>query len=103
MIGLRASPELRNAVEKWAENEPDKPKLSEAVRRLVEMGLAGAQSTAPRNKRAAATARKLARATIDELSDLTVPPEEQAKRKQRLIKGPREFRELRGEKPKAGR
>jgi prephenate dehydrogenase len=39
MIGLRASPELRNMVEVWAESQEDTPKLSEAIRRLVELGL----------------------------------------------------------------
>jgi hypothetical protein len=29
----------RNSIEKWAKAQPDKPKLSEAIRRLVEIGL----------------------------------------------------------------
>jgi hypothetical protein len=41
MLGLRASPELRAAIEAWGENQEDKPKLSEAIRRLVELGLKG--------------------------------------------------------------
>ena len=39
MIGLRASPELRATVEAWAESQEDLPNLSEAIRRLVELGL----------------------------------------------------------------
>jgi DNA-binding transcriptional regulator GbsR (MarR family) len=42
MIGLRLSPDKRMAVEAWAKTELDKPSLSEAVRRLVELGLASA-------------------------------------------------------------
>lgn len=38
-MGLRMSPNLRGAVAKWAENQPDKPSLSEATRRLIELGL----------------------------------------------------------------
>jgi hypothetical protein len=34
------SGELRAAVERWAAQQPDKPTLAEAVRRLVEDGLA---------------------------------------------------------------
>jgi hypothetical protein len=39
MMGLRASPVLRASIVKWAEDQPDKPNLSEAIRRLVELGL----------------------------------------------------------------
>jgi hypothetical protein len=101
LIGVRIHPPQMKALDVWIKTQPEpRPSRPEAIRRLVELGLAGAQSPAPRNKRAAATARKMARATIDEMTDTSAPPEEQAKRKRRLIKGPREFRELRGEKPK---
>jgi hypothetical protein len=39
MMGFRASPVLRAAIVKWAEHQTDKPTLSEATRRLVELGL----------------------------------------------------------------
>jgi hypothetical protein len=39
MMGFRASPVLRASIVKWAENQPDMPTLSEATRRLVELGL----------------------------------------------------------------
>jgi hypothetical protein len=39
MIGLRAPPELRKAIETWASQQEDTPGLSEAIRRLVELGL----------------------------------------------------------------
>jgi hypothetical protein len=39
MMGFRASPVLRASIVKWAENQPDIPTLSEATRRLVELGL----------------------------------------------------------------
>jgi hypothetical protein len=39
MIGFRAETPLRAAIEKWAAHQPDYPKLSEAIRRLVEIGL----------------------------------------------------------------
>jgi hypothetical protein len=37
---------------------------------------------------------------IDWLGDKSAPPEEQAKRKRRLVKGPSEFREMRDDLPK---
>jgi hypothetical protein len=39
MMGFRASPILRASIVKWAEGQPDMPTLSEATRRLVELGL----------------------------------------------------------------
>jgi hypothetical protein len=39
MMGFRAAPVLRASIVKWAENQPDVPTLSEATRRLVELGL----------------------------------------------------------------
>ena len=33
------SAEMRDAVDKWAEKQADKPRRSEAIRRLVEIGL----------------------------------------------------------------
>jgi hypothetical protein len=38
-IALRATDEFRDTVEKWAAKQTDKPTLSEAIRRLVELGL----------------------------------------------------------------
>jgi hypothetical protein len=39
MMGFRADPVTRAAIVRWAENQPDMPSLSEAIRRLVELGL----------------------------------------------------------------
>jgi len=39
MIGLRASAELRAKIEAWAAKQKDTPGRSEAIRRLVELGL----------------------------------------------------------------
>jgi hypothetical protein len=39
LVGFRASAEMRNAISQWAARQPDSPKLSEAIRRLVELGL----------------------------------------------------------------
>jgi len=36
---VRLSSELRQTVDKWAEKQDDKPGRSEAIRRLVEIGL----------------------------------------------------------------
>jgi hypothetical protein len=38
-MGFRADTRTRASILKWAENQQDKPTLSEAIRRLVEIGL----------------------------------------------------------------
>jgi hypothetical protein len=38
-MGFRADPAIRASIVRWAENQPDTPSLSEAIRRLVELGL----------------------------------------------------------------
>jgi hypothetical protein len=39
LMGFRADPATRAAIVRWAENQADTPSLSEAIRRLVELGL----------------------------------------------------------------
>jgi cytochrome c5 len=91
--------DLIGEVEAWATtNETTR---SEAIRRLVELGLTvGAkpkQSPAGRSARA----KELASATIDSLTAGAPNNDEKASWKRRLIKGPEEFREVRVDRPKA--
>lgn len=101
LIALRASAELQRAIEEWAAGQTDSPSLSEAIRRLVELGLASARPAKPRSKKAASKASELAARAIDHLVDQSAPAEEREKRKRRLMKGPEEFRDLRADLPKA--
>ena len=39
MIGVRLSKETRDAIKRWAATQHDKPKLSEATRRVIDIGL----------------------------------------------------------------
>jgi hypothetical protein len=39
VTAIRLSEEFRSAVDKWAAKQDDKPQRSEAIRRLVEIGL----------------------------------------------------------------
>ena len=40
VLSVRLSDEVRAAVEAWARKQPDKPSVPEALRRLIEHGLA---------------------------------------------------------------
>jgi hypothetical protein len=99
MIGIRLSPEKRQAVEAWANSALDKPSLSEAVRRLVELGLASAHRSAARMKKVM-EASEMAGQKIDRLVDPSTTYEERQRRKQKLIKGPKEFRNMRRNRAK---
>jgi hypothetical protein len=48
----------------------------------------------------AAKASEMAAEKIDSLIDPSAPSEERQRRKRRLIKGPKEFRDVRGNRPK---
>jgi hypothetical protein len=95
MIGFRADAEMRGAIERWAKSQPDNPKLSDAIRRLVEMALANNKRSARYPDKTAAKARELASKAIDGLIDPSAPADEKAIRKRRLLKGPSVFRDVR--------
>jgi hypothetical protein len=103
MMGFRADPEVRASVVRWAENQPDKPSLSEAIRRLVEMSLASVEEK-PRvlstNKQSAARAAELAGKAIDKHSDPAATTAEREIRKRKLIQGPSPFRDARVDRAK---
>ena len=98
-MGVRVSPQLRGEILKWAETQPDELTLSEATRRLVEIGLKAPRPPAKVNIKPANKARaaELAAQAIDELIDSNASPDERDRRMSRLTRGPLEFREdLRG-------
>jgi hypothetical protein len=100
VMGVRLAPELRANVDKWAAEQPDKPSHSEAIRRLVELGLAGSWSIRQRSPESASKASVMAGQQIDKLADSSTTHEERQQRKRRLLKGPTEFRHIRGDIPK---
>lgn len=100
LMGFRASPAIRASVVKWAENQPDKPSLSEAIRRLVEIGLSRPAASVKKRrvlstaKQGAERAAELAFDAIgDQMPDAS--EDEKAARRRRLVKGPSEFRSVR--------
>ncbi len=95
MMGFRATDELRAAIVKWAERQPDIPKLSEAVRRLVEIGLASQSSARVKSARATKRAREMAEDVVVELIGRDVTPSDRATRTRRLVKGPSMARDVR--------
>jgi metal-responsive CopG/Arc/MetJ family transcriptional regulator len=96
---VRAQPDLLSRIDAWIAREENHPSRPEAIRRLVEQAL-GASSPRRRSKESKHKAAELAAREIDRLGDHGLTGEEQATRKRRLIKGPKEFRDVRGDQPK---
>lgn len=91
VVGLRMSPNLRGEIVKWAENQPDKPTLSEATRRLVELGLTVRARSKQASRDRSRKAHAMAGRQIDQMADQSASPEDQATQKKGLLKGPEEF------------
>jgi Arc/MetJ-type ribon-helix-helix transcriptional regulator len=96
---IRLPPKLTASIEKWAVSNGVGSR-SEAIRSLVELGLAQAAPAKSTSPKAAAKASDMAARQIDKLANPAMPVEERRARKRRLIKGPREFRGIRGDQPK---
>jgi hypothetical protein len=99
---VRLPPEISAAVDAWGTQQDDVPGRSEAIRRLVELGLtvkAPARSVSKPGRKL--RAQELATRAIEKIIDPSAPAEERAQRQRRLTKGPPEFREDRVDLPKA--
>jgi hypothetical protein len=97
---VRLPTELTAAVDKWGEDHD--ANRSEAIRRLVELGLKTKTPAKPpagkpgRRSRAAELAAK----QIEKMIDPAAPAEERDRRRRRLTTGPLEFRDDRVDLPK---
>jgi hypothetical protein len=99
LVNFRASNKMIEEVDHWAVAQNDKPGRSEALRRLVELGLSVSSSRRPQSQKSRAQAADMAHDAIDRHSDPAATPEERASRKRRLLKGPKEFRDMRRDHP----
>ena len=95
-VMVRLLPEQAARLDAWRTNSPDRPGRPEAIRRLIDSGLA---SYLP-DKQKAEEASALAARAADRVVDKTIPPKERERRKIALIKGPKEFRDIREDLPK---
>jgi hypothetical protein len=98
---LRLTDKFIAKVDAWATHQTDKPGRSEAIRRLVELGLTVKPPVRPVKPDRRLRAQELAASAIDKIGDPAAPPEERAQRRRRLTKGPEEFREVRVDRPRA--
>jgi hypothetical protein len=94
-LEMRLGGSFFKTVDEWRRKQKDLPSRAEAIRRLVERGLANRPRARQLSKGAKRKAAKMAGREIDRLGDQTATREERARRKRQLIKGPREFRDIR--------
>jgi len=100
LYGVRISDTLMKQIMDWGKVQG--ATRSEAIRRLVELGLTVKKAARPVSRPGRRTrAQELAKEAIEKMIDPATPPEEKAKRRRRLTKGPTEFREDRVDQPKA--
>jgi len=97
-VNLQIEPALKAAAEKAA--AADNRSLAELIEKLLadyckKRALAGEASSSRARAKGSPKAAEMAGRTIDDIGDKTLPSEEQQRRKRRLIRGPKEFREMR--------
>jgi len=98
-VGTRLPEPLLARISKWTEKN-DATSRSEAIRRLVQIGLQFDAQEQPFKASSRARAKELAGAQIDKMGDASATHEEPTERKQRLTRGPSEFREKRVDQPR---
>ncbi|MEH2528625.1 MULTISPECIES: hypothetical protein [unclassified Bradyrhizobium] len=103
VTAVRLSPELGSAVDKWSDLQADGPSRSEAIRRLVELGLTVRPKARKSSEGQQLRAREMASVAIDSMTDSSAHPSDQDSRKRRLLKGPEEFRDVRVDRSTAKR
>jgi hypothetical protein len=101
LYGVRIADALMKQIMDWTKAQG--ATRSEAIRRLVELGLKVKTPARPAVSKPARKlrAQELATNAIEKIIDPSAPPEERAQRRRRLTKGPTEFREDRVDLPKA--
>src|SRR5262245_1893154 len=100
LVQTRLEVQMIDELDRWSREHC--MSRSQAIRRLLDLGL----RRAPKNDRfshaARAKASALASEVIDQLTDATAPEEEQQRRKRRLTHGPPEFWDARQDQHQHG-
>jgi Arc/MetJ-type ribon-helix-helix transcriptional regulator len=97
LIALRLPSQLIASLDKWAKRQKS-PSRSAAIRELLEQALGHAAPRGRRDQGSTAKASSMARQEMEWVTkDDATPADEQERRKRRLLKGPREFRDIRSD------
>jgi len=100
LVGVRLPDATIRRIGAWAKLEGVASR-SDAIRRLLDQSLVTVtQPSRRRRHKGASKAREWAGQEIDRRANQSLPAEERKRRKDRLTKGPSEFREMRDDTPK---
>jgi hypothetical protein len=83
------------AIDEWRDARGGALSRSEAIRRLVELGLGSEPVPCRRSRKAASKASKLAGERVERLLSPLLSKQERQARRRQLIRGPKEFRKMR--------
>jgi hypothetical protein len=101
VVAVRMADEPMAQVDSWiASHEERGLSRPEAIRRLVEIALAGIDPARAKRSSTSSKSAKLAGDQLDRMSDRSATAAEQETRKRRLLGGPSEFREVRKDRNK---
>jgi hypothetical protein len=100
-IHLTLLPNQLSALDDWIYKQKTAQSRPEAIRTLLERALRLSSNKKPVSRRSAQKASDLADHAAEQVVDKTVLSEEQERRKRALIKGPKEFRDIREDLPKS--
>jgi hypothetical protein len=101
LIGMRVHKPFLALLDDWRKQQEDQPSRPDAMRLLAEARLRQLSPERKARTRPGPEATEMAAQVIDALTDPSVPAENRAKRKRRLLKGPEEFRDIRDDQPKS--
>jgi hypothetical protein len=88
------------ALDKWVARDGGLLSRPQAIRRLVILALEKSEDRVSEGTAEIQKASQLADHAAEQLVDKSMPPEEQQRRKRALIKGPKEFRDIREDVPR---
>jgi len=83
------------AIDEWRDAQGGALSRSEAIRRLVELGLGSELPQRQPSRQAASKASKLAGERVESLLSPLLSKQERQARRRQLIRGPKEFRKMR--------
>jgi hypothetical protein len=101
LVGVRLQPVRLAALDRWISQQEIVRTRPEAIRHLMDLALSLNATSEPMSNKAQEKAAELASKEIDKLKVHVTDGDKQHQRKRHLIKGPMEFRELRGRQANA--
>jgi len=102
-IQVRIQPDKLAQLDRWISDQKGHLSRPAAIRQIVERTLSHYSRPKSTSKKVAQAASDLASHTAQHLVDKSLPADEQQRRKRALIKGPKEFRDIREDQPKPKR